>query len=231
MTTQAMDEARYSRLCLLIIRVCPVTLRKVIDHFYSSSVADFEIFLNTNIHALFHLRFRFCCCPIRRNAQPMTKPQWDTLFTRVSTTNCGYTGDCPCQYKAIAGVTSDVLDVTLCCLFLTTLCPHISQADVNTIRQVRNELIHTSTARVNEPTFYTNWNRIEQALLNLSNTVSPAITNDTRATLQTLKERVIDPAELEALKTIMTDHRDFDSLKQDCVSVKQVRKEKSNQRF
>ena len=215
--TRAMDEARYGRLCLLTLSTCPGRLRGVIDNSYSPSASDFETFLNTNIHDMFHLRFRRCCCVARRIYNtPLTAPQWDSLFTRVSTANCqhGYTGDCPCQYKAITGVTTDVLDVTLCCLFLTNLCPTIPQADVNTIRQVRNELIHTSTARVDEPTFYINWNRIEQALLNLSNTVSPVFTNDTRMTLQTLKDRVIDPAELEALKTLMTDHRDYDSLKQ-----------------
>ena len=215
--SRAMDEARYGRLCLLTLSSCSGRLRGIIDHSYSLTVPDFESFLNTNIHALFHLRFRRCCCrPGQSNAQILTKPQWDKLFTRVSTTNLhpGYTGDCPCQYRAITGVTTDELDLTLCCLFLTNLCQHISQTDVATIRGVRNDLMHTNTARVDEPTFYAMWNRVEQALLNLSNTVSPAFTNDTRVVLQTLKDRVMDPAELEAVKKIMTDHRDYDSLKQ-----------------
>ena len=212
----AMDEARYCRLCLLTLRTCTVRLRGVIDHSYSGVDPNFEAFLNRNIHTLFHLRFWRCCCPSScSKATPMTKPQWDSLFTRVSTTNPhGYNGHCPCQYKAIPGVTSNVLDVTLCCLFLIYLCPHVPQADVSTIRQVRNTLIHTNTARVDEPTFNAHWTTIKQALLNLSNLVSPVFTNDTRTALQTLKDRVVDPAELEALKTLMTDHRDYDSLKQ-----------------
>ena len=215
--TKAMDEARYGRLCVLTLRVCPETLRKVIDHSYRPTVSDFEAFLNRNIHALFHLRFRHCCCrPLRSNSNPMTKPQWDLLFTRVSTTNChlAYTGDCPCQYKAKAGVSTDLLDTTFCCLFVTNLCPHIPQVDINIIRDVRNTVIHSSTAAFDALTFQAHWNRLENALLNLSNTVSPACNNDTRTTLQTLKNRVIDPAELEAFKTIMTDHRDYDSVKQ-----------------
>ena len=217
---QAMDEARFGRLSLLALRTCPERLRGVIDNSYGASVNNFETFLCTNIHALFHLRFRRCCCHTScSNVTPMTKPQWDELFTRVSTTNLhsGYTGECPCQYRALPGVTSDVLDVTLCCLFLTNLCQHIPQAVVDTIRQVRNTLIHTKTARVDEPTFQDLWNKMEQSLLNLSNTVSPAFTNDTRAALQTLKDRVIDPTELEALKAIMTDHRDYNSVKQVCI--------------
>ena len=213
-----MDEARFGRLCLLTLKVCPERLRGVIDDTYSHGLHNFETFLNTNIHTLFHLRFWRCCCVVgRSNATPMTKPQWDSLFTRVSTTNPhGYNGHCPCQYKAIPGVTSNVLDVTLCCLFLIYLCPHVSQTDVSIIRQVRNTLIHTSTARVDEPTFNAHWSSIEHALLNLSNTVSSAFTNDTRISLQTLKDRVIDPAELETFKVMMTDHRDYDSVKQVC---------------
>ena len=215
--SQAKDEARFGRLCLLSLNTCSAILRGVIDNSYSPAIYNFETFLTSKIHTLFHLKFRRCCCRSgRSNNTPLTAPQWDSLFTRVTTANChhGYTGECPCQYRAITGVTTDVLDVTLCCLFLTNLCPNIPQADVNTIRQVRNELIHTNTARVDEPTFYTHWNRIEQALLNLSNTVSPVFTNETRIALPTLKDRVIDPAELDALKTLMTDHRDYDSLKQ-----------------
>ena len=214
--TQTMDEVRYGRLNLLILHICPNRLRGIIDNSYSPTSSSFEIFLNTNIHALFHLKFRRCCCrPGSSNATPITYPQWDSLFTRVSTTNhhSGYWGDCPCQYRAITGVTSDVLDVTLCCLFLNNICQHIPQSDVNTIRQLRNNLIHSTTARVDESTFKIYWNDIEQALLSLSNIVSLAFTNDTRTALQTLKDRIFDPAELEALKKIMTDHRNYEDVK------------------
>ena len=187
--TQEIDEVRYCRLCLLTQGECPRILQRVIDNSYSHTVSNFETFLNQNIHAIFHLRFRNCCCrPVRSNATPMTKTQWDLLFTPISIKNPhGSKGNCPCQYRAIAGITSDVLDVTLCCLFLKNICQNIPQTDVDTIRQVRNALSHTSTATVDEPTFNAHWSNVEQALLNLTILVSPAFENETQTQLQNLK--------------------------------------------
>ena len=51
-------------------------------------------------------------------------------------------------------------------------------------------------------------------MLNLSRLVSPAFETDTRNILLQMKDRVIDPAELEALKQIMTDHREYEQLKE-----------------
>ena len=200
-----MDEARYCRLCLLTQGICPGILQGVIDHSYSSAVSNFETFLNTNIHKLFHLKFWRCCCVAGcSRATPMTKTQWDSLFIRVSTTNPhGNAGDCPCQYKAIPGVTSNVLDVTLCCLFIKNMFQTIPQTDVDAIRQVRNSVSHITSAKIDEPTFNAHWSNVEQALLNLSSLVSPAFTNDTQSTIQTLKDRVIDPADLAATKAVV----------------------------
>ena len=214
--TVAMDEVRYGRLCLLTLNTCPARLRKVIDNSCCRGVPSFEFFLNNNIHKLFHLRFRNCCCSNNTStATPLMRSQWDLLFTRVSTMNhYGRRGKCPCQYKANQGVNTDVLDITLCCLFLYNICPGIPQQDVATIRQVRNDLIHASSASIDEPTFNTIWSAVEQAMLNLSRLVSPAFEMDTQNILQRMKHRVIDPAELEALKQIMTDHREYKQLKE-----------------
>ena len=211
-----MDEARYGRLCLLTLIICPERLRGVIDNSHSPNLYNFETFLNSNIHDLFHLRFRSCCCRQGQNKYtPFTKPQWDSLFKRISQTNPhGQNSDCPCQYSAITGVTSDVLDVTLCCLFLSNLCSNILQTDVDIICKIRNFLIHTSTAWLDEATFNAHWNSVENALVSLSNTVSSSYTTDTRTAIQTLKNRIIYPAELENLKAIMMDNRDYDILKQ-----------------
>ena len=211
-----MDEVRYGRLCLLTLNTCPARLRKVIDNSYCRGVPSFELFLNNNIHQLFHLRFRNCCCSNTiSTATPLMRSQWDLLFTRVSTRNPhGRRGECPCQYKAIPGVTIDVLDITLCCLFLCNICPGIPQQDVATIRQIRNDLIHASAASIDEPTFNTIWSAVEQAMMSLSRLVSPAFETDTRDILQRMKDRVVDPAELETLKQIMIDHRDYNQLQE-----------------
>ena len=211
-----MDEVRYGRLCLLTLNTCPVRLRHVIDNSYSRGVPNFEVFLNNNIHHLFHLRFRNCCCSNNTStATPLNKSQLDLLFTRVSTRNRhGRRGECPCQYKAIPGVTTDVLDITLCCLFLNNICPGIPHQDVATIRQVRNDLIHASSAAIDEPTFNNIWVAVERALLNLSKSVSPSFEIETQNILQRTKNRIIDPVELEALKQIMSDHRNHESLRE-----------------
>ena len=217
-----MDEVRYGRLCLLMLHTCPLRLRGIIDNSYCRGVPNFETFLNNNIHKFFHLRFRNCCCSSTSNNTPIYKSQWDVLYTRVST-RCtlnprGHRGECPCQYKAKKGVTSIVLDITFCCLFLTNVCPGIPQADVDSIRQVRNELIHANTASIDMQSFNKKWQDVENALLSLSRTVlpmgpPPTFENETQKILDDLKNRVIDLCELERLETIMKDHRDYESLK------------------
>ena len=213
-----MDEVRYSRLCLLMLNTCPGRLRTVIDNSYRG-VTNFETFLNNKIHDLFHLRFRNCCCGNLSNVTHLSRYQWDLLYTRDSTRRCSLyrsrRGECPCQYSANTGITSDVLDITYCCFFLINICPgNIPQADVNTLRQVRNDLIHSNSASIDEPTFNGIWASVEQALLGLSRLVSPAFEANTQAILLGLKERVIDPAELAALRQIMTDHRQYDDLRE-----------------
>ena len=210
------DEVRYGRLCLLILHACPLRLRGIIDNSYCRGVPDFETFLNNNVHQLFHLRYRNCCCGNTRNDTHISKTQWDLLYSQISTRNPhGRRGECPCQYKAKNGVTSDVLDITFCCLFLTNICPYIPQTDVDTIRQVRNELIHANTTSMDVQSFNDKWKEVEQALLNLSNAVSLIFANETQTILDDLKNRVIDPCELDSLVTIMkADHRRLDSVEE-----------------
>ena len=214
-----MDEVRYGKLSLLMLNTCPQRLRPVIDNYYSSNVPDFEGFLNNNKHKLFHLGFMECCCSSKRNKKTyLNKSQWDLLFTKVSTKGPhGKKTECPCCYSAISGVSTDVLDVTYCCVLLFNICPGIPEQDVTAIRLVRNDLIHASSATIDEQTFYNTLNKLEQALLNLSRLVSPVFESETRHILQNLKDRLIDPTELEALKQLMTDNRDYERLREVCL--------------
>ena len=213
-----MDEVRYGRLCLLMLHTCPLRLRSIIDNSYCRGVPDFETFLNKNVHQLFHLRYRNCCCGNTCSNTHISQSQWDLLYTRYSRP-CSQgprqrRGECPCQYKANTGVTSDVLDITFCCLFLTNICPGITEADVNKIRKVRNGIIHANTASMDAQSFNDRWNEVEQALMSMSHTVSSTFANETQTILDESKNRVIDSCELESLAPIMRDHRDYDQLKQ-----------------
>ena len=210
-----MDEVGYGRLCLLMLHTCPLRLRCVIDNSYCRGVPDFETLLNNNLHQLFHLRYKNCCCGNTSNNTHISKSQWDLLYSKISTRNPhGRRGECPCQYTAKNGVTSDVLDITFCCLFLTNFCFGVSLTDVDTIRQIRNGVIHAITASIDVQSFNDKWKKVEQALLSLSRTVSLTYESETQTILDELKNRVIDPRELESLVTIMKDHRDYDNLKQ-----------------
>ena len=105
-----MDELRHGRLCLMMLHTCPLRLRGIIDNSYCRGVPDFETFLNNNLHQFFHLRYRNCCCGNTSNNTPISKSQWDLLYSQISTRNPhGRRGECPCQYKTKNGVTSDVL--------------------------------------------------------------------------------------------------------------------------
>ena len=218
-----MDEVRYGRLCLLMLHTCPLRLRGIIDNSYCRGVPDFETFINNNLHQLFHLRYQNCCCGNTSNNTPISQSQWDLLYTRVST-QCYLTPrrrrrECPCQYKAKPGVTSDVLDISFCCLFLINICPGIPQAHVDIIRQVRNGIIHANTASMDAQSFNDRWNEVELALMSLSHTVSSTFANETQTILDELKNRVIVPCELESLAAIMRDNRDYDHLKQVHVNI------------
>ena len=104
------DKVRYGRLCLLMLHTCPLRLRCIIDNSYCREMPNFETFLNNNLHQLFHLRYRNCCCGNTSNNSHISKSQWDLLYSQISTRNPhGRRGECPCQYKAKIGVTSDVL--------------------------------------------------------------------------------------------------------------------------
>ena len=210
-----MDESRYARLCLLSLNTCLSRLRGVIDHYHvHRGTNTFETFLNNNKERLFHLRFRQCCCGHRNKIPPMTKVQWDSLYVRTNSA-CAHghgSGDCPCKFMAKSGIKSDILDITMCCLILCNICSAISKSDIVTIRQTRNSLIHASEAKLDEPTFNRMWSDIEKALVNLSNTVSAQFGIDTQGIVQRLKDRIIDPCELEALKAIMTDDRNYKDL-------------------
>ena len=210
-----MDEVRYGRLCLLMLHTCPLRLSGIIDNSCCRGVPDFETFLNNNLHQLFHLRYRNCCCGNTSNNTHISKSQWDLLYSQISTRNPhGRRSECPCQYKAKIGVTSDVLDITFCCLFLTNFCSGVSQTDVDTIRQVWNGLIHASTATIDQQGFNDRWKEVEQALLSLSCKVSSSFANETQTILDGMKNRDIDPHELESLVPIMRDHRNYDIMKQ-----------------
>ena len=173
---------------------CPKILRRVIDFSYKG--VTFETFLNRNIHTLFHLRLSKCCCnpdkTISSTGDPiplgtLCKSQWDLLYSfRAPNRACKrkFEGDCPCKYEAIAGVSSDILDVTYCYIFLKHVCSDIPKRELEIIRKIANSLVHHSRHSIDETTFYKTWAKVERALLKMSNIVSAECITQTKHILQ-----------------------------------------------
>ncbi|KAK3093458.1 hypothetical protein FSP39_015937 [Pinctada imbricata] len=203
------DEIRYGRTCSLVLNKSVAVLRRVVKHSYTTQGApSFEVFLNNNKHTLFHLLFKQCCCGNKSTVTPLSKYQWKLLYVQTSTRNPhGQRGECPCQYTAISGVTPDVMDVSLCCLVLSNIYPGVSMPDIDTIRDVRNKLIHASNASLDAMLYLATWNKVEAAMLNLAQGVSSTFRSDTINAVEDLKNRLMDSSELSELKALVMDEK------------------------
>ncbi|KAK3100517.1 hypothetical protein FSP39_021185 [Pinctada imbricata] len=204
------DEARYGRTCLLVLNVCPFTLRHVIDDFFTKQGSpDIQDFVEKNKHDLYHIMAKKCCCRlIPSRVTPMYSSQWDLLYKRnllPCKGICSVGGDCPCKFDAIPGITSDVMDITLCCLVIKNICQGaaINMTHIDKIRDIRNKLIHASSATLDEPTYNGYWSDVKTAILYLANMVSPTVHTDTLKMIQDLETRVMNRYELEELKKVI----------------------------
>ncbi|KAK3083839.1 hypothetical protein FSP39_003941 [Pinctada imbricata] len=216
------DEARFGRASLLILNVCPFTLRHVInDYHVKNGSTSLQDFLDKNKHDIYHiLNRRRCCRLIQSRSTPMNRSQWDLLFIRTSSLcSKGYTGDCLCQYDAKPGITSNVMDITLCCLFIKNICSRhvgINMSHIETIRTVRNDIIHAESAQLNVPTYNGYWNSVKLALLDLANHVSPIIHSDTLSKIQDLETRVINAGELGEIRRVIVDEKRIEVVEEVC---------------
>ncbi|KAK3102628.1 hypothetical protein FSP39_012770 [Pinctada imbricata] len=218
MSLPQLNEARYGRACLLVLNTCPMALRRIIDHHSSSKgFGDFEGLLNhpRNKHGLFHLSFRQCCCGHNTNYTPMRKQQWDLLYTKTNSKNPhGQQGQCPCMYSAIPGVASDVMDVTLCCLVLKNLCRGIKNADIDAITEMRNQLIHASSATLEDTAYNDLWKKVENAILSLAKNGDSTLETDTKAAVKEMEQRIMNPGDLRSMKDLISDQKSLDELRE-----------------
>ncbi|KAK3099272.1 hypothetical protein FSP39_001957 [Pinctada imbricata] len=211
------DEARYGRACLLVLNVCPLTLRQVIDDYFLHHAGSLSLcdFLEKNKHTLFHLYAKKCCCKqLQQNrSTPMCKSQWDSLFMQ-NTSSCkkGKNIDCPCKYDCKSGITTKVMDVTLCCLVINKICHGIDVNHIKTIREIRNNLIHAESARLDVLTFNGYMNRVKTAICQLAKNVSTTLHTDTVKMISELENRLMDPVELRELRNLIIDQKRFTEL-------------------
>ncbi|KAK3106215.1 hypothetical protein FSP39_015362 [Pinctada imbricata] len=200
------DKARYGRACLLVLNTCPVGLRRVIEHDYTTrGFTGFEAYLgdHSNKHQLFHLRFQKCClvhCTYTNKSTPLRTEQWDLLYSETLTRNPHRDrGKCPCMYTAIPGVTTHVMDVTLCCLLLRNICPGVNISHIEDICTVRNQLLHARSATLDEQSFNVAWNKVETALLSLASSTSASFQSELKNTIQETQSGFCDLSNIESL--------------------------------
>ncbi|KAK3099990.1 hypothetical protein FSP39_013129 [Pinctada imbricata] len=210
------DEARYNRACLLVLNVCPFTLRHVINdyslrHAGSLSLCDF---LEKNKDRLFHLYKRECCCGHKSNKTPMYQSQWDSLYITRNTWTClnGKRIDCLCKYDGKTSATTNDMDVTLCCLVINNICPGVDVNHIKTIREIRNKLIHAESARLDQLTFNGYMNRVKTAICGLAKNVSAKLHTETLEMIVELENRLMDPVELRELRNSIIDEKRFTDL-------------------
>ena len=146
-------------------------------------VHGFELYMSKHQHKVFHLMERKPCCqctsdPDGRN---VIKPaEWSTMFNS-SPTPCA-SAVCSHQYSPIPGITRTSLT--------TQLLHRIGQAvgPVVTVRSVRNQIAHTTTATMDDPTFTALWTELSGALVELIGIIAdPAWKTDMISHIATLE--------------------------------------------
>ncbi|KAK3082941.1 hypothetical protein FSP39_009586 [Pinctada imbricata] len=135
----------------------------------------------------------------------MNRSQWNQLFIKTSSKcHTGNSTDCPCTYMAQSGISPEVFDVSLCCLILKRIFSGTNMPLVDTIREIRNNLIHASNASLDQHTYLGYWTKVKDAIFDLANSVGPQILEDTQSMVQELEQRVMDACELGELLRILT---------------------------
>ncbi|KAK3082640.1 hypothetical protein FSP39_001201 [Pinctada imbricata] len=216
------DEARYGRTSLLLLKVCPFTLRHVINNYHSKhGYTSLQDFLDKNKHDLYHLLNRRCCCRlIQSRVTPMNRSQWDLLFSKNSSS-------CPIGYTGIVPVnmTQSPSHQTLwtshyVVFFIKNICSRhagINMSHVDTIRTIRNHIIHAEKAHLDVLTYNGYWNRVRFALLDLANNVSPKVYTDTLNMIQELETRVMNASELGEIRKLLVDQKRIEVLEEVCI--------------
>ena len=151
-------------------------------------VNGFELYLLKHQHKLFHQmeKQRCCQCTSDPEGRNVIRPaEWRNMYCS-SPTPCTSTV-CSHQYSPIPGITRTSLT--------TQLLHRIGQAvgPVVTVRSVRNQIAHTVTGTMDDPTFFALWGELSGALDELIDIIAdPAWQTDMRLQIATLETCLID---------------------------------------
>ena len=152
------------------------------------SVNGFQQYLSKHQHKLFHqMETQRCCqCTSDPEGKNAIRPaEWSTMYLSFPTMCTSAV--CSHQYRPIPGITRTSLT--------TQLLHRIGQAvgPVVIVRSVRNQIAHTVTGSMDDPTFTALWGELSGALDELIDIIAdPAWRADMRSQIATLETCLID---------------------------------------
>lgn len=160
----------YSTKLLHLYILCSRALRKLLQQeIDKQNVGNFANFLNNNAETLFHLRGIKCCCN-KREYVVLNKEQWNSLFTRSTSSiqcprnqqNCFHT------YKAWQYLTVDKVDFSLACVLLRNICDSTNKESIMALQLHRNQFVHNPSP-LDQDEFELQWNKTKTSLSNVIN--------------------------------------------------------------
>ena len=146
-------------------------------------VNGFELYLSKHQHRLFHHMEKERCCQCTNAPEEkitFTPAEWNTMYISSPTPCTSLI--CSHHYRPIPGITRNSLT--------TQLLHKIGQAvgPVVTVRSIRNQIAHTVTGTMDDPTFTTIWGELSRSLDELIDIIADsAWRTDIRVQIANLK--------------------------------------------
>lgn len=171
---------------------------------------DLYLFVEKNKHYLYHAYNRSikCCgCSasvFRSNStkRSINRTQFEILFEIGLPTNLAHyqTGsdnqlkqDCLCRFDAKRSIEVDCMDITLmsavikACFLDNNISIHGNPKDLETVRNTRNYLAHSSERRLSKTEFTSKLVETEQAILGIANTIGKYFAKETKRKIEAFK--------------------------------------------
>lgn len=192
----------FTRVFLFLREIATELVRNFLKK--KSQPDEFQDFLRTNIHLLYHLchnRGRCCLCGLYSNVSQQSvikKQQFDNLFCHARQ-QCG-SHACCCMYDVNPTIRLDDIDITLTItLIFNCYKSTLTQQEQNCltdIRSIRNEIAHFSHDKdLTDSEYYTMCGQLSNAVIYLAQCIDKTYGSDIHERIVRLKSRTISPEE------------------------------------
>ncbi|CAC5390610.1 unnamed protein product [Mytilus coruscus] len=184
--------------------------------------SDFYCFVEDNKHYLYHAHnpsIKCCECSTLLLASSyktrgLNKRQFEILFDiglptdmvhyQVGSNN-QMTQDCLCRFMPKPSNDVDCMDITLmnavikACFFDRKLSIHGSPTDLETFKNTRNYLAHSSDRRLSESEFKTKLQESEQAILGIAKSVGKYFAKESKRKIDAFKQDELSVAQIKRI--------------------------------